>query len=61
MRLGGALRGLEGSRRPRRTSSGQVSLSWDDERLDRDTILAALARAGFRPGGGPVAEDRAER
>jgi hypothetical protein len=26
---------------------GQVSLAWDEDRLDRDTIVAALARAGF--------------
>jgi hypothetical protein len=27
---------------------GQVQLQWDDERTDRDAILAALSRAGFR-------------
>jgi hypothetical protein len=25
-----------------------VTLSWDDERVDREEIVAALARAGFR-------------
>jgi hypothetical protein len=28
---------------------GQLTLSWDDERTSRDTLLALLARAGFRP------------
>ena len=28
---------------------GEVTLSWDDERLAHDDILQALARAGFRP------------
>jgi hypothetical protein len=27
---------------------GQVVLGWDDERTDRETLLAALARGGFR-------------
>jgi len=49
MRLGGALRGLEGLESANASLMGQVSLAWDDERLDRATILAALAQAGFRP------------
>jgi len=49
MRLGGALRGLEGLESANASLMGQVSLAWDDERLDRETILAALAQAGFRP------------
>jgi copper chaperone CopZ len=48
MRLGGALRGLEGLESASANLMGQVSLSWDDERLDRESIVAALARAGFR-------------
>lgn len=48
-RLGGALRGLEGLESANANLLGQVSLRWNDERLDRETILAALARAGFRP------------
>jgi hypothetical protein len=28
---------------------GQVSLSWDDERVGRDEIVATLERAGFPP------------
>ena len=27
---------------------GQVQLEWDDERTDREAILAAMAKAGFR-------------
>jgi hypothetical protein len=28
---------------------GDVSLSWDDERVEREAIVAALEGAGFRP------------
>jgi copper chaperone CopZ len=51
MRLGGALRGLEGIESASANLMGQVSVSWDDERVERDAIVAALARAGFRPAG----------
>jgi hypothetical protein len=27
---------------------GQVQLEWDDERTDREAILTAMAKAGFR-------------
>jgi copper chaperone CopZ len=49
MRLGGALRGLDGIESANANLMGRLSLSWDDERVERDAILAALARAGFRP------------
>jgi copper chaperone CopZ len=49
MRLGGALRGLRGLESARADLRGHVSLAWDDERLERETIVAALCRAGFRP------------
>jgi copper chaperone CopZ len=49
MRLGTALRGLDGIESATANLMGEVSLAWDDTRVDRDTILAALARAGFRP------------
>jgi copper chaperone CopZ len=49
MRLGGALGRLDGLESASANLMGQVSLAWDDERLDRDAILAALAGAGFRP------------
>jgi copper chaperone CopZ len=48
LRLGGALEGLEGLEGANANLMGQVALSWDDERLERDTIFAALERAGFR-------------
>jgi copper chaperone CopZ len=48
-RLAGALRGHEGLEQAIANLMGQVQLSWDDERTDRDAILATLARHGFRP------------
>jgi copper chaperone CopZ len=47
-RLAGALRGHDGLEYASANLMGQVQLSWDDERTDRDQILTALARAGFR-------------
>jgi copper chaperone CopZ len=49
LRLGGALRGLEGLESAHANLMGEVSLSWDDERVDREAVLEALQRAGFRP------------
>jgi copper chaperone CopZ len=51
VRLGGALRGLEGLEAANANLMGQVMLAWDDERLDLETIVATLAHAGFRPAG----------
>jgi copper chaperone CopZ len=51
MRLGAALQGVEGIEAARANLVGEVSLSWDDELVDREMILTALARAGFRPSG----------
>jgi copper chaperone CopZ len=48
MRLGGALQGLDGLESANANLMGEVTLAWDDERLQRDKILAALERAGFR-------------
>jgi copper chaperone CopZ len=48
-RLAGALRGHEGLEYANANLVGQVQLQWDDEVTDRDAIVAALARAGFRP------------
>ena len=47
-RLAGALRGHDGLEYANANLMGQVQLSWDDERTDREQILEALARAGFR-------------
>jgi copper chaperone CopZ len=48
MRLGGALQGLDGLESANANLMGEVTLAWDDERLQRDKILAVLERAGFR-------------
>jgi copper chaperone CopZ len=48
-RLAGALRGHDGLEYANANLMGQVQLRWDDAVTDRDAIIAALARAGFRP------------
>jgi copper chaperone CopZ len=48
-RLAGALRGHDGLEYANANLIGQVQLQWDDERTDREALLAAMARAGFRP------------
>jgi len=48
-RLAGALRGHEGIEQAIANLVGQVQLSWDDERTDREAIVATLTRAGFHP------------
>ena len=49
MRLGGVLAGHPGLEAANATLMGQLTLSWDDAVTDRDALLAALARGGFRP------------
>lgn len=49
LRLGAALRSLDGLESASADLMGEVSLSWDDSRLGREEIVAALTRAGFRP------------
>ena len=48
MRLAHALEGHEGLEAANANLMGQVALAWDDERTDRDAILAAMTKAGFR-------------
>jgi copper chaperone CopZ len=48
LRLGGALGGLDGLESAHANLLGEVTLSWDDERVDREEIVAALDRGGFR-------------
>jgi hypothetical protein len=48
MRLAGTLEGTEGLEAANANLMGQVTLAWDDERTDRDAILAAMTKAGFR-------------
>ena len=47
-RLAGALRGHEGLEAANANLMGEVSLTWDEERTSRESLLDALARAGFR-------------
>jgi copper chaperone CopZ len=49
LRLRGALGKLEGLESAHANLLGEVMLAWDDERVEREEIVAALARAGFRP------------
>ena len=49
LRLGATLGRLEGVEAANANLMGQVVLSWDDERLAREELLAAMAAAGFRP------------
>jgi copper chaperone CopZ len=46
-RLAGVLRGHEGLEFANANLMGQVTLSWDEERTDREALLAALGRGGF--------------
>jgi copper chaperone CopZ len=48
-RLAVALRDHEGLEAANANLMGQVTLSWDEERTDLDALLAAMAKAGFRP------------
>ncbi len=47
-RLAAALGGHEGLESASANLMGQVTLAWDDERTDREALLAKLASAGFR-------------
>jgi copper chaperone CopZ len=47
-RLAHALQGHEGLDFANANLMGQVTLTWDDERTDRDALLSAMATAGFR-------------
>jgi copper chaperone CopZ len=49
MRLGAALQGLEGIEWANANLTGELTLSWDDERLPRAELVATLERAGFPP------------
>jgi copper chaperone CopZ len=52
MRLGATLRDLDGLEAANANLVGQVTLSWDDDRTDRDAILARLAGGGFHQAAG---------
>jgi len=49
MRLGAALQGHDGLEFANATLMGDVTLQWDDERTDRDALVAAMKQAGFTP------------
>ena len=49
LRLGSALEPLDGIEYANANLMGELTLSWDEERLAREDILAALQRAGFHP------------
>ena len=48
MRLGAALEGHEGLEAANANLMGQVTLTWDDERTDRDALVDKMSKAGFR-------------
>ena len=48
MRLAGTLEGVEGLEGANATLTGQVQLSYDDERTTRAELVDVLARGGFR-------------
>jgi copper chaperone CopZ len=47
-RLAVALQGHEGLVAANANLMGRVILTWDDDVTDREALLAAMARAGFR-------------
>jgi copper chaperone CopZ len=47
-RLAGALTGHDGLESANANLMGQVMLAWDDERTSRESLLEAMAHAGFR-------------
>ena len=47
MRLASALQGHEGLEAANANLVGQVTLTWDGTRTNRDALVTALARAGF--------------
>jgi copper chaperone CopZ len=49
MRLGASLQGHDGLEFANATLMGEVTLRWDDERTDRDALVAAMKHAGFQP------------
>jgi copper chaperone CopZ len=48
-RLAAALQGHDGLEYANANLMGELTLRYDDERTDLETIIAAMSRAGFRP------------
>jgi len=51
-RLAAALRGHEGLEFANANLMGNLTIGWDADRTSRESILAVLARAGFREADG---------
>ena len=49
LRLGKALEGHDGLEAATANLVGQVTLTWDAERTDREALLALMTTAGFQP------------
>ena len=49
LRLGHVLGQVPGLEAANANLLGRVTLSWDDERVTWDELLAAMARGGFHP------------
>jgi copper chaperone CopZ len=47
-RLAVALRGQEGLESANANLMGVVMLAWDDEKTDRERLVEAMSKAGFR-------------
>jgi len=47
-RLAATLQGHDGLEYASANLVGEVTLSWDDDRTDREALLGALAAGGFR-------------
>ena len=47
-RVAAALSGHDGLESASANLMGELTLAWDDERTDREALLAALGKAGFR-------------
>lgn len=48
MRLAATLRDVDGLEAANANLIGEVVLTWDDQRTNREALVAALARGGFR-------------
>lgn len=47
-RLAAALQGQDGLEGANANLMGQVMLAWDDEKTSKSTLLALMAKSGFR-------------
>jgi copper chaperone CopZ len=49
MRLGAVLEPVQGIESASATLMGEVTLAWDNERVEREEIIATMTGACFRP------------